>query len=1245
MLSLTSGQSIAGPGTLVNSPLFLNTSAPPNIMFVVDNSRSMAHVAEEDYSQNPDSDRYNKTTTYIKNCTSPVASDQKVYIFIDSDGEPKVRFSHDSGTEFEVDYNSGNISTGDICFDPTTNYSAGLNATDGNEPEFNFTALYTGNYLNWYFTKDNTSNTGGSVGTDWESSQRIKPGTQTRKTIAEDSLSSLVTALEVSDVDIRLGLATFNDGSSGAKILDEIKLLNTTQRDSIKSNLTSLGTGFGTPLAETLHQIGRYFIGESGTENNGNLSPGAGDNDTNGEYKGNLTIHPDTASKEDVDVDTLFANEPKPNSSRQSPIQYWCQSNFAVVMTDGLPTVDGELAGEIPNAFQDYDSDCDGADPACGVRDMKDTSLGYKYEDLAFSPSDFFDDVAQAMYEIDLRPDINDYDGNPIKNNVTTYTIAFADQDALNNKLIQDAGTQGGGEAINAADGQDLIKKFTEATNAILSTISSAASVTFSSSALGGENAIYLSEFSTSRWSGEIFSFSINDENKLTGGFVDFSCTADVDNNCWLASTHLDALAYNKASEIFVNKRQILTFDSANKKGIPFRAPVDFSAPSTNELTSAMVNDLCAGPDAPEVSGTACTSGTTGPSPTAKEKSQEYVEQMVNYIRGDRTYEDITKTPTFRTRQTVLGDIIHAAPVFIGSPTLPWRSDEKDNPFGVAGNRYSDFRDTHKDRTNVLYASSNDGMLHAIRAKDKSATPGDRELGGDEIFAFMPEFIFSDEANKGYHYLATPTYEHKYYLDLSPTFSDYYGRTKDSAQADFKTASDDWHTILIGGSRGGSKKGIFALDVTNPENINEANAANAVLWEFTSAHDSDLGHTFSQPTVALTSATTGSGPTKRNRWAVIFGNGYQHDDGSAYPAGVTCRAYLYIVFLDGGLDGVWTAGTNPSTADYIKIDTKVGSTAATGECNGLSSPALADLNGDQVLDRVYAGDVQGNMWAFDLTDSSDFKVAYGNKTKPEPLFKAKDSNGKSQPIMMHPRISRSNHERVNGLRVPMVLFGTGKYHTTADNISTDNIHTFYGILDDFGGNATDARAAVDLVEQTLDESTINDVDGFEVTLRSISNNPVDYGSKFGWYIDLSGKNTILGDGEERVIVTPVVIPYKNKFGQIEEVVFFNTLIPNSTICGSGGSGWLMAVNTVTGAAPQFSVFDANHDGVVDDKDTTTDGDIAVGEKIDGIPSGSGFSDGFQYTNTSGRKKHKRKTKDNDKDFFGRYSWRELRSDN
>ncbi len=328
---------------------------------------------------------------------------------------------------------------------------------------------------------------------------------------------------------------------------------------------------------------------------------------------------------------------------------------------------------------------------------------------------------------------------------------------------------------------------------------------------------------------------------------------------------------------------------------------------------------------------------------------EQHAVKILNYLRGDRSNE-AQNSGAFRERFQVLGDIVHSAPVY---------------------------------HDGVLYAGGNDGMLHAFDA-----------ASGDERFAYVPNLVFGNLSA-----LVDPQYSHKYFVDLSPTIQDV-------------TLGGQAKTILVGGlGKGG--KGYYALDVTNPADItDEDELAARVLWEFpdpqseykgslaydnqlepiavgdiiyTQAdmalgtivaipladmaegtgildltfasgkgmfldgedlhvggvkvaevdgglYDSYMGYSYSRPVIVK------SNDTNKAEWLVIFGNGYNSSKS---------HAVLYIL--------------NAATGELIKrIDTGV------GNCNGLSSPIAIDIDSNGTADYVYAGDLQGNLWKFDL---------------------------------------------------------------------------------------------------------------------------------------------------------------------------------------------------------------------------------------------------------------------------------------
>jgi type IV pilus assembly protein PilY1 len=552
----------------------------------------------------------------------------------------------------------------------------------------------------------------------------------------------------------------------------------------------------------------------------------------------------------------------------------------------------------------------------------------------------------------------------------------------------------------------------------------------------------------------------------------------------------------------------------------------------------------------------------------------------LNYIRGDRSNEGSGK---YRVRASALGDIVNSAPKFVGIPNLNWPNTA---PFpATVTSNYSTFRSAllATPRQEMLYFGGNDGMLHGVAADT-----------GVEKLAYIPHYLFSNAATAGLHYLTDPTYQHRYFVDLPSTVSD-VNIDKGSGLA--------WRTILIGGSRAGGR-GIFALDITDPATFSEANAGNIALWEFTHP---DLGLTYSKPTISM---------MENGKWAAIFGNGY-NDTG-------TGKAKLFIVYIDGGLDGVWTLGT-----DYFIIETPSGSTATP---NGLATPAIVDLDGNGAADRAYAGDLNGNLWVFDLSDTAtpaNWGIAYQATTGgPDvPLFIAEDFSGNPQPITNKPSVAFHPNYPNSGSHDPdlMVFFGTGKYLESTDLTDT-SIQSFYGIWDD--GSSELKRG--DLIAQTFISGSFADSDGNE--LRVITDNAVG-SSKNGWLIDLPASG-------ERVVVDSAIRG---------SLVFFNTWIPSSSACESGGKGFLMSVEQLNGGEPDQAAFDSSGDGVVDDSDIVTDGITdfkPAGQEFDnGLPAASAFLSDKQYTPGTGNNDiNVRNVQNLGGGDTGRLSWQQLFAD-
>ena len=533
------------------------------------------------------------------------------------------------------------------------------------------------------------------------------------------------------------------------------------------------------------------------------------------------------------------------------------------------------------------------------------------------------------------------------------------------------------------------------------------------------------------------------------------------------------------------------------------------------------------------------------------------------HLRGDRAcefssfekcfYDDGTDTfesKALRERNGRLADIVHSGPVFVGAPESNWPDVA---PFpGDVGNTYTEFRTAQSSRTGVVYVGGNDGMLHGFRRTD-----------GAEILGYVPSTLYSDAVADGLHYLTDPSYAHRYSVDLRASIADVYAKST-------RNGSRSWKTVLVGGLRGGGR-GLFMLDVTDPDAFSEVGTkpADTVMWEFDSTDDADLGHSFSRPSIV---PLQGSGNSIR--WAVVVGNGY-NDLGSG-------EAKLFILFVEEGLDGTWTAGS-----DYVEISTGVGSTT---DRNGLSTPAVIDTDGDGMADRVYAGDLRGNMWAFDLSgsNSGNWDIAYASGQTPEPLFVAPAG----QQITTTPVIVRNSEIPTSSRNSPntLVLFGTGQYLTVAD-ITNTNVQSMYGVWD-AGDSDLDKS---DLVEQEISLGSSSDGS----IGRTLTDNSVDYEYTNGWFMELP-------DSGERIVTDPVIRG---------DLVFFNTMTPDTNPCESGGRGWLMVAKWNSGGYPAEVSFDLNRDTLLDSEDTIN-GNAAAGVEIVGIPTSPVNLANKRYTSTT-----------------------------
>lgn len=403
-----------------------------------------------------------------------------------------------------------------------------------------------------------------------------------------------------------------------------------------------------------------------------------------------------------------------------------------------------------------------------------------------------------------------------------------------------------------------------------------AAAATSTLQPVTGDNFLYLGTYTTVLWEGNIKALTID----TTTGAV--STTP-----AWEAKNTLAAQVAPSS-----DSRSIYFFNSSAPNQLSSFTFANLSAAGFGNLfqnVCSMSQPLSQCPSIASMGTTELASANSG-------------ANLVNYLRGQKGYEDIVANPVdsrlFRGRNTPLGDLVNAAPVYAKKP-----------PFRYTDAGYNTFASSNANRTGVVYAAANDGMLHAFNAQT-----------GTELWAYVPT-----AALPNMYRLADKNYSanHRFFVDGSPTMSDVYDGSR-------------WRTIVVGGLGAGGRA-YYALDVTDPANPR-------ALWEFT---NSDLGLAFGNPIIAKNKAGT---------WIVAFSSGYNNvnpGSGNGYLFVLNAVTGALIEKIPTLINGTTAAGTPETPSNLGKISPWVD----------------ADTNNTAL--RFYGGDMLGNIWRFDFDDVID----------------------------------------------------------------------------------------------------------------------------------------------------------------------------------------------------------------------------------------------------------------------------------
>jgi type IV pilus assembly protein PilY1 len=967
-------------------PLLSSSAVAPNVILQVDNSGSMDTII------------YDSGFDPTKTWPDVYRANYSCVVFVFCGYRQGTKMSPASNQSDYIFFknidtkgDSGCSSTRYGFWNSATNSVVCINLSD---PAGSGNTRYPTDYLAYLIAQAGTGNIIAAA-----TSTRMKTAISVANTLVENRREYL-----------RMGLAAFNppitggDQGPGGKIqqaVDDITAKNgNTNFNNLKAAISALTSNSNTPLAETYYQVTRYFRG--------------------------LTPSPS------------YSGAPK---TFTSPIQYRCQKNYGVVITDGLPTYDRTFPTDDPR---------DPDDPAKGLAhlpnwDNKSSDDGNRPDSGdAEGDSLYLDDIAKFAYDIDMRKPAStpstDLAGKSwddpsfLKQNLRTYTVGFT---AANDMLSQ-AATYGLGKYYQATDGDTLAAALSAALTDISSKSGSGGGGASSSSTLSSGTYYYQTLYDPADWRGVIQAFPFNSD-----GSVASKATWTTNDTMLPASTGVTFQSYNTANSATTAVVPLLyaNFSTAQK------AVLDANLPTGIKGTD-----------------------------------------LVEWTKG-------TNKTGLRTRTVALGDVINS-PLVYASPT-----DQTAADLTTDASYTTYLAKKAAGMTASLLVNANDGFTNVINAST-----------GKRVYAYMPSTALA-----GLNIVADTGYingtSHKYLNDGQLTVAD----------AQFGTV---WKTLALGGTGAGGKA-FYAMQLWDEATGNVPKA----LWEIrapdapnTANAFNDLGYAYAKPEVAR---------LPDGRWAAFIANGYGSNSGVAA---------LYVINI----------------ADGSLITKLVVSSSDTN--NGLSSVKLR-VNASNTVQAAYAGDLNGKLWKFDLSNTSisGWGLAFTGK----PLFTTPDPT--NQPITAQPLLVDNP---TNG---KMVYFGTGKFNETSDKTTTAT-QGFYAVWDAEGG-AGDYKIA-NLQLQSIN-GTFTGADGVYMTSTE---NTVNYTSQKGWYLPLSYGSTMVG---ERVIYQAVYT--------LGRVLFTTAGVDSTDPCSSQGFGRLIELDALSGSELSYQVLDTSGDGLIDTSDTRVSG--------------------------------------------------------
>jgi type IV pilus assembly protein PilY1 len=962
------------------------------------------------------------------------------------------------------------------------------------------TFRYSKNYLNWIFFSGNYNGDGSNL---------------PDKSRFYYAKKAIMTVAKLAANQAQFSIYNFTDNASGASNVQPLGMVvdtplaglpeNNTLDPSFVNNINNMGTVTFSPLAEGLARVGGYY-----------------------------------------------------GSPSSSVVGYYCQNNFVIVVSPGISSEDKEAAAQSsPASLSDYDGDS-----SIGEGNIKVDSTTYSIP-VNQNGSTYLDDVAYYLYDNDI---VDYQDGFQ---NIMTYTIGFMG-DQLGNLFLKNTSSNGNGNLnlydtsheeygkyhYEAEDPDQLASALLSAVNDILSATSSFTAPVVPVTRTTSGNRIYMAFFKPEEdnfWEGNVTKFGISDSNEII----------DVNGN---SATWPNGAIREEAEPYWQTK------DWAD----PTKATYVHNAARNIYTYLGYTEELTA-------SSNAFTTGNTILGAAILGNPSHTTTEIINFVRGaDVTDEDGDGDST-ENRSIITGDVLHSEPLV--------------------------FQYTYPDNTSktMVYFGANDGMLHAVldvTDPDVSAD-NDETTYGTEAWAFIPPDQLHrlkdmlEGLNHPYYVDSSPK---AYFYDI-----DKDGRV-DTVDGDkvilvcgARKGGTGYFALDVTDplvplflwriDRSGSETGILALNpasivINNSGSFQDNDALR--IWDgdegwgpdiaarvdggligYFLRYDSGMiafqvGDRVGNLTTDVYDDYLDNGTATPFIWGEIaailntnpdviipeLGESWSEPQFGLVKIAEDDTTGTPVLFIGGGYSSDHSSGNaviaiNGLTGSVVKIfqnDLFISGM----DYSIASSVAVIDADNNGFVDKVYVGDLGGQMWRLGkFTDATGSALDF-------PESDENIMNWTAQLVF----VSDPAHDRTfyypPGVTLEkgydLVFAGTGNRESPCAPTGADRIYSFKDTHDAITLYETDLVNVTDpaAAQPDLDDAA-GDVD---------ANGKIDQ----GWYIQL-------GTGEK--VLAENTIFYKT--------LYFTTFTPNDDVCMPGGVGKLYAVEYKTGSA----VLDFNNDGTIE----------------------------------------------------------------